>query len=251
MQEEVSMLRITWVQAALVALAVTSVAVAQQAPPAQPAQPAQRPGLIQQRREARQANQAQQRVTANRPVDGQTADQQIVNWLALCNTEEVELAKLAAENAKDAKVREFAQMLAKEHGQNLAQLEKFGAQRVRLEVASAGEGQRTARVDDGARPTAGQAGLDFNEIGRQIAAECIANAKKEWSEKGEDCDMAFVGQQIVAHKQMLSAMKVLRQYASPELQASIDKSTEATREHLDHAKQLIESLARAEQPSNK
>ena len=61
--------------------------------------------------------------------------------------------------------------------------------------------------------------------------------------------MAYVGAQCVMHQQMIDKASVLRQYASPQLQPSIDKGIDAAQSHLDRAHQLIETLASAERES--
>lgn len=232
-----------------------------------PAPPRRAPGE-QILRRANQNQPAPQRVTANRPegAPAQMTDRQIANWLALCNQEEVEMGKLASSKAKHEKVREFADHMVKGHSELLTQLQQFGATTIALRqdrdasdakvaapAAPADNADRDDRVAQPNRPqaqtrTAGnaQGGLDYQQVARQIAQQCLASAEKAWNEKSEDkaeeCDMGFVGQQIVAHEQMLSTQKVLKQYASPELQVVIDKGIQSTEDHLAQAKDLIHQL---------
>jgi len=108
-------------------------------------------------------------------------------------------------------------------------------------------GTRTARPEGQAGAAGGpgaQQGMpDFFQVKQQIAQRCLAQAQRNWSEhRGNEADMAFVGQQIVAHEQMLATAETLRQYASPELQNVIDKGIQGTQMHLDHAKNLIRTL---------
>lgn len=207
-------------------------AFAQQAPPAAPNRP--------------RAVRPFERITANRPVDqARTADRDIAEWLGICDQEEVAISKLAASKAKDKDVREFAEMIAKDHNQQLAQLQQFGAQTASLEAAPAATQTRTT--------AASQGGIDFLEVKREVAQNCLASAKQKWNEEGmtKDCELGFVGAQLVAHHQMLETSKVLRKYASPELQKVIDQGIQATESHLKHAEKLLHSLASVDSKSNK
>ncbi|MEX2112649.1 MAG: DUF4142 domain-containing protein [Pirellulales bacterium] len=221
----------------------------------------------------RPLEKAPRRVTANRPVEGAaSADQTIAQCLAISNQEEVALGTLAAGKTKNPKVKQFAEMIAKDHGQFAAQLEKFGATPIDLAAvrgapigARAGAEARTAAPDpaDRTRParegaprdapvaeqrTAGH--LDFIDIKRQLAQRCLENARTCWNEKpAAEADMAFVGSQLVLHQQMVDAQEVLRQYASPELQGVIDQSVERSRAHLVQAKQLIDELSGTAKPA--
>jgi predicted outer membrane protein len=205
------------------------------------------------------------RITANRPAEGAgNADQTIAQCLAISNQEEVALGTLAASKTKNPKVKQFAEMTAKDHGQLVAQLEKFGATPVDLAAvrgpqgaiapgapgapAAAGREARTAERREAApgqpieRRTAAQ--LDFNDVKRQLAERCLKNARQCWNEKpGPQADMAYIGSQIVLHQQLVDAQEVLKPYASPELQQVIDQGIERSRAHLAQAKQLMDELA--------
>lgn len=250
---------VTVVAALLTVVATTTFAQA-------PAAPRRAPG----ERILRRASPDQpgaQRVTANRAesAPSQLTDRQIANWLAICNQEEVEMGKLASSKAKNEKVREFADHLVKGHNELLTQLQQFGASTIALRQdnnapdanaaapaapSNADRDANVARTDRQQVQTrtaaSGQGGLDFLAVKRQIAQHCLETAQKEWNDKGEDkaaeCDMAFVGQQIVAHQQMLGTQKILKQYASPELQMVIDKGIQSTEDHLAQAKDLIHQL---------
>jgi predicted outer membrane protein len=184
---------------------------------------------------------------------------------------------LAAGKTQNPKVKQFAEMIAKDHGKLAADLEKFGATPVDLAAVhgaqhtapgapAAGREARTAerkerREERAERSEAGvteqrtAAKLDFVDAKRQMAQRCLENARQCWNEKsGHEADMAFVGSQLVLHQQMIDAQEVLRQYASPELQQVIDQGIEGSRAHLTHAKQLIEELSghakASEKPAN-
>jgi hypothetical protein len=216
--------------------------LAQQAPPEAPNRP--------------RAARPFQRIIANRPVDqARTADRDIAEWLGICNQEEVAMSKLAAAKAKNRDVKEFAEMLAKQHSEQLAQLQKFGAQTTWLDGAARnrdGDAPRAAAPSATQTRTTGanQGGLDFLEAKREIAQKCLASAQHQWNaENTAECEMGFVGAQLVMHHQMLETAKVLKQHASPELQSVIDQGIQTTESHMKHANELLHSLAAADRKS--
>lgn len=248
-----------WRSGALVGLLLTAgYVVAQQPAPPQPAQPQpagqRQPTLPQaQPQQGAQPQPGQpaanpSRVTANRPVDGavaRTPDQEIAQCLAIGNQEEIALARLAQQKASSKEVKDFAEQLMQDHTKALDSLKQFGAQKVQLGASGALEQanqQRPARAAQAGGATGGRQ-FDFVEVKERIAEQCLADSQKEWSEKkAEDAEMCYVGSQLVAHKQMIAAQKVLRDYASPQLQATIDQSLSATQAHLKHAEKLLDSL---------
>jgi len=220
--------------------------------------------------------QAQQRVTANRPVGGaNSADHVIAEMLAISNQEEIALNKLAANKVHNKQVREFAEQMIKEHSQLLDELRRFGANATPLEANTAqrrgapgaavpstttGEqqggqirtpGQQANPAQAGGQQVAGQqqpGGLDFVNIKRQIAQQCLASAQRKFNElQGDEVDLCFMGQQAVMHQQMIDAETVLRQHVSPELQQVIDQSIQSAETHLKHADKIIRELAGRDQ----
>ena len=177
------------------------------------------------------------RVTANKPVVNvmQNHDREVADWLMIGNNEEVQMAKLAAGNAEHKQVREFAMQMEKEHSVALQQLERIAGPDAR---ANAQQPQAGAP----ALPAQGT-GLNFLEVERQIAAQCLATATREMGEKkGPEFDRAYIGSQIGAHYRMIDTLKVLRQYASPELQKTIDQDIRTAETHLEEAKKIMHAL---------
>jgi predicted outer membrane protein len=211
------------------------------------------------------SEQRQQRVQANRPVGAPAnADQTIAQCLAISNAEEVALGTLAAAKSQNPRIKQFAETIVKDHGQMIASLQKFGAQPTPLARAAgaadanadgrpdrAVERREARREGDPAvaerRTSASRDGLDFVAIKQQMAEKCLETAEKNWATlEPKEADMCFAGQQAVLHQQMLDGLQVLRPYASPELQATLDQGIQTTQSHLEHAKNLIKQLTSAE-----
>lgn len=209
------------------------------------------------------------RVVANKPVaenmtQAQRRDRQIADWLVQCNQNEIALARLATSKTDNKQVRQFAEMLEKDHSQYLSKLERFagpirnttpaaGNEVPRgkvdvtspfVEVAVGGNGQGTPESAEA------QGGLNFLAVQRQIGQRFLDLTEKAWESKnGHERDMAFVGRQLVMHEHLIATEEVLRQYASPDLQPLIDNNLKEAHSHLNNAKTLIEELAHHEHSS--
>lgn len=86
-------------------------------------------------------------------------------------------------------------------------------------------------------------GLNWISIHKQIADQCLATAKQEFGQKeGAELDRCYLGGQIMGHMKALDEIKVLRNYASPELRAELDACSEHCADHLKEAKVLAKKL---------
>jgi predicted outer membrane protein len=184
----------------------------------------------------------QQRV-ANKPVVTEgNVDATIAGMLALANEEESEVGKYAAEHAKHELVKQFAGMMEKDHAQMADELRKWAPQATLSSDKTRDDSTASERTaSDGTR--------SFNPLNvhRQIANRCLASTKKELGSKsGIDFDLCYIGGQCVMHQQMIDKASVLREYASPELQKSIDKGVSSAEEHLKMAKKLMDDLSAVE-----
>jgi putative membrane protein len=136
------------------------------------------------------------------------------------NKGEVELGKLAAERATNEEVKDFAQRMIKDHGQQVEKLQKF--------VGSDEPSGRRAK------------------IAKEIEERCLASLKKELNNKsGHDFDVCFVGSQIFGHMKMAAELEVVSDYATGELREIIKDAQPTVDKHLSHAKKLMEQLDRS------
>jgi len=196
--------------------------------------------------------------TAKRTAGDSTHTQDTDNTIAKClmigNQEEIALAKLAVSHAENPKVKQLAEMMIKDHQKCLSELKAFGGDAVALKAPATDSASAPAQAAAAANGdtriktlrTAARdvEGLNFLDLKRQMAEKGLQSAEKQWNaHRGPEGDKCFVGTQIVMHQQMLDAQEVLKQHASPKLQAEIDKSIEGTTAHLKHAEELMQELA--------
>jgi len=200
------------------------------------------------------------RVTVNRPVTGggnMNPDQMIASMLAIGNAEEIEMAKLAQSKTENKDVREFADTMIKDHTKFLNKLIQTGAAEPQLHANSVREENTAASSNTGtASATSSASGsersVDPVTMKREIAQQCLAMAQKKAAEtKGEhEFNMCYIGQQLVAHEQMLAALKVAHRHVSRDLQSTIEEGEKTTEEHLEHAEKLVKQLAQNDRSSS-
>jgi predicted outer membrane protein len=194
------------------------------------------------------------------------SDGQLATWLAADNEGEVELGKFAAERSQNEEVKKFARMMSDDHTKFLNQLRKFAPmsgtspdtarQPARIDEKRATTQREDIRPDDPTKrrdrdaETTVRRGyfdpegrIDLARVKQEIAKESLQTTKKELDEKsGADFDKCYIGLQIMMHHHAADTLKVMKNYASPELRKVIEDGQGAVQGHLDHAKHLMKQL---------
>jgi hypothetical protein len=79
---------------------------------------------------------------------------------------------------------------------------------------------------------------------RDAAQRCLQMTREMLNEhQGNDFDMAYIGQQIVAHTQMVAKLEAAQNRVSPELQQVVRQGLQGANQHLKEARTISESLA--------
>jgi len=196
-------------------------------------------------------------------------DQLFASCLAIDNAAEVEIAQFAAQRLKDDRAKQFAQQMIRDHQALLEKLRQFGAQEVSLQARPAteqsadvtvragnagqadvnvqveernGEQRRNERREARVERRAGDE-VDFVAIKREIAQQCVQTAQEELASKPADqIDRCYMAAQVFAHQHMLDGLTVLERHASPEMKDALAQASQTTRQHLQHAKEILKSL---------
>ncbi len=236
--------------------------LAQQAQPVQPGQPA-RPGVqVQVNPNATGARAAPGQI-ASAPINEHT----LAACVAIANQEEVAIAKMAADKAKDKDVKEYARMLVDDHQGFLKKLQRFApeaqetlqaasSQSNQLRVQPAGgaaQPQAQAQAQPTAQPgqaiqqagaqVAGSSQIDVIQLHREVAQQCLADAKKKMGEMdGDKFDICFIGHQIAKHEEMKTKLTVFQRHASGEFAQLLAAGLETTETHLKKAEEIMKDL---------
>jgi predicted outer membrane protein len=220
---------------------------------------------------ARPREGAAQRAPADTAVT--KADQEMAACLLAACRNEIELAKLAQTKATSQEVKDFAAKTIRENTQGCEKLEKWAGSLASVRPAAGGQVRplpgRPAteavpdappatprgedpnievRVQPGARPVAdvtvgGNRGLNWVVVHKELAAQCLASAKKELSQKeGADFDKCFIGMSVGAHQHAIDAQEVFAKHASPEFQAELQDCQKVCLGQLQEAKNIMKDL---------
>jgi len=80
-------------------------------------------------------------------------------------------------------------------------------------------------------------------IDRQIAENCTRNLREKLQEKqGAEFDMCYIGSQVAAHAEMLSALEVLKNQTSGQLKQLVQEAEPKVKQHLEQAEKIAEQL---------
>lgn len=203
-----------------------------------------------------------------------TLDQHFAECLVLENQNEIAAARLAQKRSKSPEVKEFAQMLEKEHQQFVKELQKVGGTQFenrRIDATSAvqqgdarTESPRSSKTSGGTgviEPTAAEENRKSNradaghmatvdmlvQIKHEMADECLASTQRELSSKeGREFDACFIGMQLAGHQQMIDQLKVLERHASADLQGTLRKGRETAQKHLERAREIMHDIDKHE-----
>ncbi len=170
-------------------------------------------------------------------------DEGIATCIALGNQEEIALAQFAEGRVQNERVKEFVQMMIKDHRAALQKLHQVAPQLAsqNLEL-QAGQGAVTAaRATPG--QTAGGMNAQMTALQRRVAQECLTLTQKELGEReGADFDRCYIGQQIGAHIATLAKLRGSREFASGQLQQFIQEAERTVEGHLAKAKEIGKEL---------
>ncbi|HUQ71468.1 MAG TPA: DUF4142 domain-containing protein [Planctomycetaceae bacterium] len=207
---------------------------------------------------------------------GQTKDETFATCLTIDNQEEIAIAKFAQSKTENEDVKEFASMLISDHEAFIKKLEKFAPEASRNNSLNSDQPQTsekaersTTSTNSSVQPAGGtapaqpsrsiqqtsatqpqQGQIDFIQLHREIAAQCLADSKKALSEKSdEEFAKCFVGSQIAKHAEMSTKLTVLQRHASAELKEILASASETVKEHQEHAETLMDKLASTGQKS--
>lgn len=217
---------------------------------------------------------------------GGTQEQQVERYLAGClltnNQAEIEIAQIAQKQSQNPEVKQFAEMLVKDHGELTQKLQQLAGSQHGNRADGQNDVDRDrnaadtsrapgANVTDQARDTnenpslnpgnradaGGGAFMQLAAINKKIAERCTQATKEELQSKsGAQFDECFVGTQIGGHMHMLAALEVIGEESQGQLRQVAEDAKPKLQQHLEQAKQLAEQLksssnsgdARAERP---
>jgi predicted outer membrane protein len=227
-----------------------------------------------------QSSSAQRRTANFRGTPAAAGDhqQELNHYFATClldkNKAEIEMAQLAQKQSENPEVKQFAEMLIKDHQEVVQKLQQQagtkGANQSRSNLNRDRNSTNTSATIDAAATNPDRTNSDANSLNaagetasatsdssqqgggalmqlaaieKQINERCKQAMRDELQQKqGAEFDECFVGSQIGGHTQMLAALEVLSQQGPGEVQQIAADAKPKVQQHLEHAKQLAEQL---------
>ena len=147
---------------------------------------------------------------------GSLTDAQIAAIAHAANMGDIQKSQLAKKRTKNAKVRQFANLMIKDHTALDNQAKKLGI--------SPEENDTSRSLEQGAQDALGK----LQDL------------------KGKEFDAAYAQNEAQSHEKVLSALdnQLIPNAQDPELKALLQKARAKVAEHLDHARTLVDSLSR-------
>ena len=200
--------------------------------------------------------------------------QHYASCVLLGNQKEVVMAKFAYDKVQNPEVKQFAQMLEKDHTQMVAQLQKLvpGAidterltersdalrtmhrtgkvvvpegitEKTEMTPANEPQGQKVAEPQGQKSVETQYPSRFYTNLKQQYVEYNIALTQNELLklEKNE-FDKAYIGQQIYAHTAMLAELKTIKPYATGELKKIVESEEIDIQAHLDQAVKIWKNL---------
>lgn len=181
----------------------------------------------------RQKGDTQNKEQAQTNTADPKMQEEMAACLALSNHAEIELAKMAIDKTQNADVRQLAQQMLDDHTAAGEKLKQF------MPKVQANADQSTAQENQSAHQH-----HDAMQKLMQKVAKNELNMTKEvlMRYEGQDFDMGYLGQQILAHTQMLAKLYAMQDQGTPEFQSTLKDMIGTVNEHFKHASHLSRQL---------
>jgi len=161
---------------------------------------------------------------------GVTVEQALVMKLKKANQAQIELAQLAQQKTDNQEVRQLAQTLIDEHQALNQDLKKIDMKS--NAATSTNQSSQTPMVPH-----------ELCQIGEQACQNTLTMTKEMLNKhQGQDFNMAFLGQQCVAHTMMLGELKAIESDGPSGLRQFSNQAAAKVEKHLEKAKQLAKKL---------
>lgn len=191
--------------------------------------------------------------------DGVALHQALVQKLIKANKAEIELAKMARDRANHDQVRQLTETLIKDHQQlneSLKKLANNDSHKSSQDHSDRDYQKASNENRDQSKRSKHNASTvmvpkELCRLSEEACDNALKMTKQMLQEKeGDSFDMAFVGQQCVAHTMMLAELKAIQNDGPQELQEITEEAIEKTEQHLDRLKQLTDKLSDEDDQSN-
>lgn len=178
-------------------------------------------------------------------------DRTLATLLTLGNQAEIELGQFAQGRASSDAVKQFARQMIQDHTNFIDQMQQAvlrsrGQGSAAASASAQGASQNAAAAGTQPGEALIQAGVQHDPLlsVTQQAGQRIINLTQQelGRHQGAQFDAAYVGQQLMAHVEMLAKLQTAQGHVTPEFRQVIDQGIQTTEQHLGHARELMQQL---------
>ena len=178
------------------------------------------------------------RVATDGSENGPTVKEAIVKKLLKGNEAEIEIAKMAMEKTDNQEIKKLCEMIVKDHQACIQKLQELKGQNNQNSQSNQA-GNFTATVPE-----------ELCKISEQACENALKMTKEMLGKyEGQNFNMAFLGQQCVAHIMMLAELKAIESVGPKELNEVAKDGISKTEKHLEKCLQLAKKLESDEKKS--
>jgi len=201
------------------------------------------------------------------------ADKMMASCIAVGNQEEIALAEFARQKTHNDDVKKFVEMMITDHHTFLLKLRKFAPEATQPgyidtdakvsrgkegknkegkdkdtvqqvgAVEAADDAKQVETADASSAKNDAHGDMNFEKMGRELAAECLAQSKEKLGKKeGAEFDLCFMGQQMAMHEGMKVKLIVFQRHASGELAKVLAEGQKTTEHHIAKAEHILKDL---------
>jgi putative membrane protein len=145
-------------------------------------------------------------------------DDEITEIMKTANNAEIDAGKVAKKNAADGQVKEFADMMIKDHEDNLKHVKDLSkVEKIKMKSS------------------------DDSKSLKKDASDKLSDVKKK---KGLEFDKAYMQMQVDMHKQLLADLdnKLIPQAQNQNLKIYLQSTRESVQKHHAKAEEVLSSL---------
>jgi len=168
------------------------------------------------------------RVTTDSQMNqGPTVKEALVQKLMKANEAEIELAKIAQQKTNNGEVKQLASQIVNDHQKLNRQLQQISS-------------KQSNHSGNTQSPTVPQQLCDIADRACENAMQMTKEMFDNYD--GQDFNMAFLGQQAVAHTMMIAELKAIESTGPETLQPFASQAVSKQQKHLEKVKRLAEKL---------
>ncbi len=175
--------------------------------------------------------------------EGLTVKEAIVQKLIKANEAEIELAKLAQQKSDNEELKQLASTIIKDHQQLNQTMQQHAGNRSSSGHSESGLTNQNQKVSGASHSQSATVPEELCKIAEQACENALKmNKEMLGNYEGQDFNMAFLGQQCVAHTMMLAELNAIESNGPKELQQLASEAANKVESHLDQAKKLAKKL---------